>query len=191
MNPLKIALGFVPFILLTVLAAWLPFGWAAVIALVAALVLTVATARGGLKILPVVQAVILAALALVGFLGGPGVDAVLAPYGRGIASALLGLFIVATAIPMPFTAQFARAVVPPVEWHSPVFVQLNRRLSLAWGAVVLLLGVCHLVGPYLEAHGAPTPVRLLVNATIPVVAFLAVIAYTRRVAAEHHTPTAA
>ncbi len=191
MNPLKIALGFVPFILLTVLAAWLPFGWAAVIALVAALVLTVATARGGLKILPVVQAVILAALAVVGFLGGPGVDAVLATYGRGIASALLGLFIVATAPSMPFTAQFARAAVPASEWRSPVFLAINRRLSSAWGAVVLVLGVCHLVGPYLEAHGAQTPVRLLVNAVIPVVAFLAVIAYTRRVAAAHHTPTAA
>ena len=77
------------------------------------LALAALTARGGLKILPLAQAVILAALTLVGFAGGAAVDALLATYGRGIASLLLGLFIVATAPALPFTAQFARAVTPP------------------------------------------------------------------------------
>jgi hypothetical protein len=184
-NPVKIVIGFVPFVLFTVLANWIPVGWAAVIGLVAALGVTAVTVRGGLKILPVVQAVILLVIALVGFVGGAGVDAFLAVYGRGIASLALGLFIVATATAMPFTDQFARAAVPPDAWHSPKFLQLNPRLSLAWGAVVLVLGVCHLTGAILEAHGADPLLRLLVDWVVPILAFVQVITYTRRIVAEH------
>jgi hypothetical protein len=184
-NPVKIVIGFVPFVLFTVLAGWIPVGWAAVIGLVAALGVIAVTVRGGLNILPVVQAVILLVIALVGFIGGAGVDAFLAVFGRGIASLALGLFIVVTATAMPFTARFARAAAPPETWHSPKFLQVNRRLSLAWGAVVLALGVCHLVDAILEAHGAGPLARLLVDWVVPILAFVRVIAYTRRIVAEH------
>lgn len=85
--------------------------------------------------------------------GGAGVDAFLVVYGRGMASFLLGPFIVATAASMPFTAQFARAPVPPSDWLSPVFLQINRRLSLAWGVVILVVGASHVVGAILAAQG--------------------------------------
>lgn len=184
MNPIKIVIGFAPFVLLTLLGNWLPFKWAAVIALAAAIVVIVVTARGGLKILPVVQVVILTCFGLLGWLGGASVDAFLAKYGRGMASLALGLFIVATAASIPFTAQFARAAVPPSEWHSPVFLRVNRQLSLAWGAVVLVLGACHLVGAILAAQHVHPVVRLLVDWGLPVLAFVRVIAYTRRVATQ-------
>jgi hypothetical protein len=145
MNPIKLVIGFVPFVLFTVVDNLIPTGWAALVGLVAALAVIAVTARGGLKVLPVVQAVILLVIAVLGFVGGPAVDAFLTQYGRGVASLLLGLFIVATAATMPFTAQFARAAVPPAAWHSPEFLQVNRHLSLAWGYVVLIVGVCHIV----------------------------------------------
>lgn len=63
MSPVKLVLGFVPFLLFTVLTAWIPVGWAAVVGVVAALALVVVTAKGGLKTLPLVQAVILLILA--------------------------------------------------------------------------------------------------------------------------------
>jgi len=81
-----------------------------------------------------------------------------------LASLALGLFIVATAARTPFTAQLARAAVPEPAWHTPVFLRVIRQISLAWGSVALILGGCHLVGAFL--------------------AFLRVIAYTRRIAAE-------
>jgi hypothetical protein len=190
MNPIKLVIGFVPFVLFTVLDNWIPVGWAALVGLIAALAVIAVTARGGLKVLPVVQAVILLVIAVLGFVGSPAVDAFLAQYGRGVASLLLGLFIVATATTMPFTAQFARAAVPPAAWHSPRFLQVNRRLSLAWGYVVLIVGVCHIVGALLEARGAGPLVRLLVDWVVPILAFVRVIAYTRRIAAQHATPSA-
>jgi hypothetical protein len=190
MNPIKLVIGFVPFVLFTVLDNWIPVGWAALIGLVAALALIAVTARGGLKILPVVQAVILLVIAVLGFVGGPAVNAFLTQYGRGLTSLLLGLFIVATAATLPFTAQFARTEVPPAAWHSPEFLRVNRRLSLAWGCVVLLLGVCHIVGALLDANGAGPLVRLLVDWVVPILAFVRVMAYTRGVVARNAAPSA-
>lgn len=189
-NPFKIAIGFVPLVLFSVLAGLVPVGWAATVGLVAALVITAMTARGGLKLLPVTQSVILLVLAVVGFLASPPVDALLKLYGRGVASLVLGLVIVATATSMPFTAQFARAMAPASEWHSPAFLEINRRISLAWGAVVLVLGACHLVSAYLEVAHIHPVIRLLVAWVVPILALLRVIAYTRRVAdrASEHAP---
>jgi hypothetical protein len=190
MNPVKLVIGFVPFVLFTVLGNWIPVGWAALVGLVAALAVIAVTARGGLKVLPLVQAVILLVIAVLGFIGGPALDAFLVQYGRGVASLVLGLFIVATAAAMPFTAQFARAAVPAAAWHSPEFLLVNRRLSLAWGYVVLLLGVCHIVGALLEGRGAGPIAALLVDWVVPILAFVRVIAYTRRIAAQHSTSSA-
>jgi hypothetical protein len=188
MNPVKIAVGFVPLVLFSVLVGWIPVGWAALAGLAAALVLVAVTARGGIKILPVAQSVILAALVVAGFLGGPFLDAVLKLYGRGLASLLLGLFIVATAASVPFTAQFARAMVPSSAWNSPEFLAVNRRISLAWGYAVLVLGACHLVAAYLELHHVHPVIGLFVAWAVPILALLWVIAYTRRVA-EGHAPS--
>ena len=47
MEPVKLVLGFVPFLLFTLLTGWLPVDWAAVIGLVAALALVAVTAQGG------------------------------------------------------------------------------------------------------------------------------------------------
>jgi hypothetical protein len=192
MNPIKIAVGFVPLVLFSVLAGFVPVGWAAAAGLVAALVVTAATARGGVKLLPVAQSVILLVVAVVGFLGDPATDAWLKLYGRGLASLALGAVIVATAVAsMPFTAQFARAMVPTSEWHSPEFLTLNRRISLAWGYTVLALGVCHLVAAYLEVDQVHPVIRLLVAWVVPILALLRVIAYTRKLAgqaASEHSP---
>ena len=140
------------------------------------------TAQGGLKILPVVQAVILLVLALSGLFAGPVAAAFLTVYGRGLASLALGLFIVATASSMPFTTQFARAARPPSEWNSPVFLQVNRQISLAWGYVVLIVGTCHIIGAYLESQHVHPLLRLLVDWGVPILAVVRVIADTRRIA---------
>ena len=84
---------------------------------------------------------------------------------------------------MPFTAQFAHAAVPESAWHTPGFLRTNRRISLAWGSTVLVVGACHLVGASLVVQHAHPLLRLLVDWGVPVLAFLCVIAYTRRAAA--------
>ena len=74
--------------------------------------------------------------------------------------------------------------MPASAWHTPEFLRVNRRISLAWGYVVLILGACHLVGAFLAVQHAHPLLRLLVDRAVPVLAFLCAIAYTRRTAAE-------
>ena len=94
--------------------------------------------------------------------------------------------MVATAATMPFTAQFARSEVPPELWHSRQFLNLNRRISTAWGLAVLVLGACHLVGVLIGLEDAQLLLRLAVNWVLPLVAFWQAGAYTKRVVATAH-----
>lgn len=179
MNPIKLILGFVPLIAFSVLVGWLPVGWAAVVGLVLAVAVAAVTAPGGIKILPVAQAVVLAVIAVIGFSTGTATNSFLETYGRGLASLALGSFIVLTAVRFPFTAQFARSAVPAAQWHTETFLRINRRLSLAWGAVVLVLGAGHLAGAFLTGQGTTGALHLLVSWGVPVVAILWVVKFTR------------
>ncbi|HCS57604.1 MAG TPA: hypothetical protein DIW80_10610 [Gordonia polyisoprenivorans] len=186
MNPVKIILGFIPFLLFSVLAHWLATGWSALIAFAAALILIALTARGGLKILPVVQAVIMGVIALVAAVGGSGVDDFLRLNARGGASLLLGAFIVATASVAPFTADFAKQEVPQQYWSTPGFRAINRKLSTVWGVTVLVVGICHIVSAHLDAAGTRPIVVVLIEWVLPILALLRAVKVTRDVAA--HRP---
>ena len=135
MNPVKLVIGFVPFLLFTVLANWIPVGWAALVGLLAALALIVVTARGGLKILPVVQALILLVIAVLGFVGGPAVDAFLTQYGRGLTSLLLGLFTRPAAVPIVIFL----AVSNVERWRVGGFFwnKLGLEFTLMWSVAAL------------------------------------------------------
>ena len=188
MNPLSIITGFIPqLIAFAVLANWLPLGWAAVAGLAVALALIAVTAfRGGIKVLLVVQAVILAVFAVVGFTAGHHDATAFEPYARGVASLALGAFIVATSFSFPFTAQFARSSVPEQYWHSPRFLAINRRLSLTWGVAVLAVGASHLAAAYL---GSSAPViRLLLDWGVPIFAAYRAYSITKRTVARADQP---
>lgn len=182
MNPLKIVTGFIPQVVFMIVVNWLPLGEAAAVGLAAAAVLIAVTAaRGGVKTLPVVQAVILAVFTAVGYTVGSHPAATFEPYARGTASLALGAFIVATCAWFPFTAQFARASVPPKLWRSPQFLAVNRRLSLAWGLAVLAVGAAHIAAALID--GAPI-VRLLLDWGVPAFALYRAYAVTKRTVAE-------
>jgi hypothetical protein len=184
MNPLSIIIGFVPQIVFTMLVTRLPLGWAAAAGAAAAVALIAVTAaRGGVKILPVVQAVVLAAFTVAGFTAGHQAATAFAPYARGISSLALGAFILATSSSFPFTAQFARDSVPPRYWKSPQFLGFNRRISIAWGLAVLAVGASHLAAALL---GDPAAVlRILLDWGIPAVAAYGAYSFTRRVIADN------
>ena len=74
-----------------------------------------------------------------------------------------------------------------------MFLQVNRRISLAWGDVVLILGTCHIIGAYLESQHVHPLLRLLIDWGVPILAFVRVVADTRRIAekashSEHDQP---
>jgi hypothetical protein len=181
MNPVKIIVGFIPFLLFTLLSAWVPVGWSAAIGLAAAIVVIIITLRGGLKILPVVQSIILLVIMVLGFVGGPAIDSFLSEYARGGASVVLALFILTTSLFAPFTAQFARAGVPREFWHSRPFLALNRRMSAAWGAAILVVGICRIASAVMGTGVAPL-LSFIIQWGFPIAAIYLAFSYTKRVA---------
>ena len=187
MNPLSIAIGFIPLTVFALIVNWLPLGWAAAVGLaVAVVIIAVTAARGGVKILSVAQLVTLAAFTVVGFTAGSAATA-FAPYARGAASLALGAFILATSFSFPFTAQFARRSVPQQYWKSPQFLGVNRRISLAWGLAVLAIGAGHLAAAYVGSGSAVF--RLLLDWGVPAFAAYRAYSVTKRTIAQNaHTP---
>ncbi len=179
MKPLAIIVGFVPQAVFIVLVNWLPLGWAAAAGLAAAVVLVAASAaRGGVKIVPAVQSVILATFTVVGFALGHHAVTTFAPYARGVASLALGAFVIATSFSFPFTAQFARRNLPPQYWQSSQFLVINRRLSIVWGLAVLAVGAGHLGAAF--AGGSAPVVRILLDWGIPAYALFYAYTVTKR-----------
>jgi len=186
MNPLNIAIGFIPQAVFAILVNWLPLGWAAAAGLaVAVVIIAVTAARGSVKILSVVQFAILAVFTVVGFTAGPGAATAFEPHARGVASLALGAFILATSFSFPFTVQFARRNVPQQYWKSPQFLGVNRRISLAWGLAVLAIGVGHLAAAYVG--GAPV-LHILLDWGIPAYAAYRAYSATERAIAQNARP---
>jgi hypothetical protein len=187
MNPLNIAIGFIPLALFAILVTWLPLGWVAAVGLaVVVVIIAVTAARGGVKILSVAQFVILAVFTVIGFTAGHGAAAAFEPYARGLASLALGAFILATSFSFPFTMQFARHSVPQQYWKSPQFLGANRRISLAWGLAVLTIGAGHLAAAYV---GSSVPLlHLLLDWGIPAYAAYRAYSVTKRTIAQNARP---
>lgn len=183
MNAVKIMTGMLPFALFSILAPPLGVGWAATAGLFSAILVVAATARDGVKELPAAQGVLLLGMAVIGFISDRRTDTVLIHYGPAIVALVLGAFMVATAHTTPFTAQFARRTVPPEIWHSRPFLEVNRRISIAWGLAVLFQGVCHVVGAQIGVEGLQLALRISLNQVVPLLALLVAAAYTKRLAA--------
>jgi hypothetical protein len=188
-NPTKIILGLIPFALFAVLAAWIPVGWAALAGAAVAVVAVLLELRGGVKALPVVGIVVLGAFAAIGFTGGAFAQTLLQFYGRGLATLALALYIFATLGFAPFTAQFAKQIVPREHWASERFVRVNRHLSAAWGVAVLVTACSHLLAGAVEAAHVSAPIIVLaLNWGLPILAILWTLKYSKRVAGQDASP---
>lgn len=191
MNPVKIVIGFAPTIAFSLLAPWISVGLAAIAGMIVAIGVVIATRGPGsgwsrFKMLPVAQTVILALLAAVDLVAhNAGLDGMLADYGRGLVSLALAAVILVTVPFAPFTAQFARESVPAQYWKSPLFVGMNRRLSLIWGGAVLAVAVGHLAAAALNSSGqGGRAVVLVFEWGLPVIAALLAIRATTRIIAD-------
>jgi hypothetical protein len=183
MNPVKIILGLIPFAVFSIAANALPVGWAALIGLAASVIALVADLKGGVKALPVVGVVIMGGFAVAGFLAGPAVQAVLGEYARGLATLLLGVYILVTAWFAPFTASYARETVPSQYWTTPFFRRVNRTISAVWGLAVLAMAVLHLVASAIEVSGERVPLGpVILNWGLPILIILGTIKLTSRLA---------
>lgn len=172
----KVLIGFVPWIVFSLVATRLGPNAVGVACVLAALVAGALIARSlmrgeSAKLLEVTGAVVFVALAVVAA-AAPGADAFLASYGRALAAAILAVVIFALLPVMPFTEQYARESVPRVYWHTREFRAVNRRISAIWGTVVAVMAVGHAIAGTFEVPDPGVgplhrPVDLVFNWLIP------------------------
>ncbi|MGY1745932.1 hypothetical protein [Blastococcus sp. SYSU D00695] len=160
MNPISLVLGFLPWIAFSFVAQRIAadaVAWSAVLAVAMTVVaLAVARRRHGPVTLDLVSLVLFAAIAVAGFAGGRDVDDWLYTWGRPLVGVVLGLYVLATASVRPFTEEYARESTPREYWGTPTFRSVNRVISAAWGAGLLVIGVAGVLVTALEVDATDT-----------------------------------
>jgi intracellular septation protein A len=171
MKSLSLILAFLPLIVFSVLARFLPHGYIGVAGLVAAVAALIAIAASRPirppKILNICSLVLFALIAVLGFTLGKNDDRWLATWGGAGVGIILGLTILALLPLMPFTEQFARESVPQAYWSSPTFKQINRVLSAAWGVAIFGVGVSRIAAAAINGHTTRRLPELLLGLIVP------------------------
>ena len=72
---------------------------------------------------------------------------------------LLTVMLGSLAIGKPFTIQYARERVEPALWNTPLFLSINRRITLAWSLAFAIMCAADLLAMYVSS--VPWPIDLL------------------------------
>jgi intracellular septation protein A len=172
MKPLPLILAFLPLIVFSALARFLPHGDIGVAGLAAAVIALIAILSSHPvwppKILNSCSLLLFALIAVLGFGLGTHDDRWLATWGGAGVGIILGLIILALVPVVPFTEQFAKETVPQAEWSSPTFKKINRVLSAAWGLATAAIGVCRVGAAAIKAGSSNLPLELLLGLVVPV-----------------------
>jgi NO-binding membrane sensor protein with MHYT domain len=186
MNKLGFVVGFLPWIVFSIVAQRLDangVAWSATIAVAMTVVaLLTARRRHGPTFLNLVSLCLFAVIAVVGFVGGAAVDRWLFEWGRPLVGVVLGLVVLATVPVRPFTEEYARQSVPQEYWGSPTFRRINSVISAVWGVAILVIGVAGVAVAALDANAMDASrshgVDLLLNWVVPIAAIWAAIRFT-------------
>ena len=189
MNAKSMFLGFAPWIIFSVVAERAGadhVALAAILAFVIALGLTVyETLRSGWKILDVAGVATFGIIAVIGLVGDDQVDESLVNFGRGGSTFVLAAIMAISAFTIPFTEQYARQSVDESLWHTPIFREKNKKISLMWAEVILAIAVSHIIAGILTSSAdlaGSHPGNLLLNWIIPIALIVFAIKRTRAIA---------
>jgi hypothetical protein len=173
MKSLTLVLAFLPLVVFSVLARFLPHGYIGVAGLVAAVAALVAILTSHPiwppKVINTCSLVLFTVTAILGFTLGKNDDRWLATWGGAGVGIILGLIILVLVPVIPFTEQFARESVPQAEWSSPTFKKINRVLSAAWGVAIFAIGLARVAAAAIGRHNPHRPLELLVGLGVPLV----------------------
>jgi hypothetical protein len=185
MKSLTLVLAFLPLILFSVLARFLPHGYIGVAGLVAAVAALIGILTSHPiwppKIINSCSLVLFTVTAILGFTLGKDDDRWLATWGGAGVGIILGLIILVLVPVIPFTEQFARETVPQAEWSSPTFKKINRVLSAGWGVAIFAIGLARVAAAALDRHNPHRVLELLVGLGVP----LAITVYMLKFSASY------
>jgi hypothetical protein len=167
----NIYVAFVPWVLFSVITQHDEVRAAAVLALIAAILISLPSLRDGRpKMLEIGAIVAFVGFTIVALTADAETREWLARYARAIAAGLLALIAFASLLRTPFTEQYARESVPREFWSSERFKRINRQLTAMWGFVFLLMVPSHIIAGIIDTRRAATffnwviPIGLIVFA---------------------------
>jgi hypothetical protein len=143
--------GFAPWIVFAVVASPSTWEFAALAALIAAVVLARPDFRHhDLKILDIAGMAFFAVLAVLAlFLDRSDLSDV-EKYAGVISSGALAIIALGSLAFTPFTEQYARDTTPREYWDSPLFKRINRNLTALWGVTFVAIAVLSYVAVEVE-----------------------------------------
>ncbi|MEU3861150.1 hypothetical protein AB0F03_27915 [Streptomyces sp. NPDC028722] len=134
--------SFAPWIIFGVVASPSTWEYAALAALIAAIVLSGRDILNGrIRPLDITGIVFFAVLSVLALALDRGQLVWVETYAQVISNGLVALVALGSLFADPFTAQYARESSPRAVWDSPVFRHINRVLTAVWGAVFALMTV--------------------------------------------------
>jgi hypothetical protein len=176
----NIYIAFVPWILFSVITRRYEVEAAAVVALVAAVLISLPSLRAGRpKLLELGAIVAFIGFTIVALSADDATREWLARYARAVSAGLLATIAFGSLMATPFTEQYARESVPSQYWSSPVFKSINRRITTIWGFVFLLMIPSHILAGAIDTHRAET----FFNWVIPIVLVAFAVKQTARLTA--------
>ena len=183
MKTLTLIFTFLPLIVFSVMARFLPHDYIGVAGLVAAVMAIIAIATSHPvwppKIINACSLVLFALIAVLGFTAGSHDDRWLATWGGAGMPLIIGLIILVLVPVVPFTEQFARETTPPAYWSSPTFTKINRVLSAGWGLAIFAVGVSRVAAAAIKGHTTHRLPELLLGLAVPSVILLYMLRFSK------------
>ncbi|GAA4920198.1 hypothetical protein EV188_10280 [Actinomycetospora succinea] len=175
MQKAAIFLGFVPWIVFSVVAGPSTWMWAALAALVCSLVLAVPDWRNyrSISILDAAALLFFAVLVVLSLVLDRAALQPIEDRAQLISSVVIAVVALGSlAVGRPFTEFYAKKQAPKEVWSSPTFKKVNRVLTGLWGGVFVLNALCDVAVGYFGASAD------LFNWVIPIVAIVVAVKIT-------------
>jgi hypothetical protein len=158
--------GLASWILFTVIAEHGTLKVAAIAALVIAIGVCVYSMQGGKrpKLIELAAVATFIVFTVIAFTADPSLTHWLTRYARAVAAAVLALLVFGSLLFVPFTEEYAREMVPREYWHSEQFKQVNRKLTVLWGEIFLVMTGSHIIAGAVDKR----PTNIIFNWVIPI-----------------------
>ncbi|MHC1563334.1 DUF3159 domain-containing protein [Actinomycetospora sp. C-140] len=175
MQKASIFLGFVPWIVFSVVAGPSTWEWAALAALACSLILAVPDWRRSrsISILDAAALVFFAVLFVLSLVLDRAALQPIEDRAQLLSSVVIALVALGSlAVGRPFTEFYAKKQAPPEVWNTPTFKQVNRVLTGLWGVVFVINALCDAAVGYWGANPD------VFNWVVPIVAIVVAVKIT-------------
>lgn len=175
MQKAAVFLGFIPWIVFSVVAGPSTWMWAAVTALACSVILSVPNWRlsRSISVLDAAGLLFFGVLVVLVLVLDRATLQPIEDRAQLLSSIVIAVVALGSlVVGRPFTEYYARQQTPRESWDSPAFKQINRVLTAVWGLVFVVNALCDVA---VASWGASPDVF---NWVVPIVAIVAAVRFT-------------